>query len=162
MANEPATLFGHTTLDLDGNRIQIPKHLSDRLTWLAGAEQISAWLWIISQGRYRLLADEQVQLDPRLESLRCLILTERIIPSSPATEAKSADETAVVAMLFPVQLKSKDRYWKVSFPRELQEFIPPECQRKELSVLISPEGYLEIWYTDVLRRTVLSARNFRQ
>ena len=59
-------LVAHVTFDPDGNRLQLPKHLSDRLVWLTGSETIAAWIWAVSPGRYRLLSDEQVQLYPAL------------------------------------------------------------------------------------------------
>lgn|ERR1017187_6584478 len=126
-------LVAHVTLDLDGKRIALPKHLSDRLTWLTGSDQIAAWLWTVSPGRYRLLSDGQVQVDPNLEFLRSFIVNEELIPSSEATMSKSSEEAAVVTRLVPVQLKSNKSYWRLSFPSALDELIPPNCDPKKFS-----------------------------
>lgn len=154
-------LVVHVTRDVDGNRIPLPKHLSDRLDWLRGSEAIPAWLWTISPGRYRLLSDEQAQVDPKLEFLRSLILNEEPIPPSDATSAKRSEDTAVVAMFIPVQVKPSKLYWRLSFPKELDEFIPLDCDRNKFSILFSPERHLEIWYTTILRNALFSENNFR-
>jgi hypothetical protein len=154
-------LVAHVTRDLDGNRIPLPKHLSDRLAWLSGSETISAWLWTISPGRYRLLSDEQAQVDPKLEFLRSLILNEESIPPFDATSAKSPEDAALVAMLIPIQIKPSKLYWRISFPSELDEFIPPGCEKNKFSILLSPERHLEIWYTTILRNALFSEEYFR-
>ena len=150
----PGSLVSHTTLDPDGCRIPLPKHLSDRLPWLSGSELKSAWLWMISPGRYRLLSDEQVDADPRLGLLHQFILEKQLLPSSDPHVAASVDEASVVARLQPTQLKLNKSYWRLSFPGVLDEFIPSGCDRKKFSILLSLDGYLEIWYTEILRSAV--------
>lgn len=154
-------LVAHVTRDVDGNRIPLPKHLSDRLAWLRGTETISAWIWTISPGRYRLLSDEQTQMDPKLEFLRSLILNDESMPPSDATSAKSSEDAAVVAMLIPVQIKPSQHYWRISFPSELDEFIPPGCEKNKFSILLTPERHLEIWYTKILQNALFSEEYFR-
>jgi hypothetical protein len=144
-------LVAHVTFDPDGNRLQLPKHLSDRLVWLTGSETIAAWIWAVSPGRYRLLSDEQVQLESNLDILRSIIVTQQLTPSAGPTVAKNNNEAAVVATLIPTQLKFQRSYWRLSFPDVLEEFIPLGCDEKKLSFLVSIEGYLEIWYTHTLR-----------
>ena len=156
METEP--LVAHVKFDLDGNRIQLPKHFTDRLVWVTGSERVPAWLWTISPGRYRLLSDQQVEAEPDLEILRSFMFPQQLIPSSRPTSAKSCEEAAAaVALLFPTQLKFHKSYWRLSFPDELIEFIPPDCEQKKFSILISLEGYVEIWYTQTLRSCVFSS-----
>jgi hypothetical protein len=83
------------------------------------------------------------------------------IPLGGATEAKSSEESAITAMLVPAQLKFSKSYWRLTFPTLLEEFIPSDCDKKKFSIVLSLEGYLEIWYTQTLRNAVFSARNSR-
>jgi hypothetical protein len=154
-------LIVNVTLDLSGRRIQLPKQFSDRLTWLRGSDAISAWLWIISPGGYRLLSDEQAEADPNLELLRSLFLGEELMPSSEPTAAKKPEDAAVVAMLYRVELKSSKSYWRLTLPTALNEFIPQDCDGKKFSISLSLEGYLEIWYTDILRKALFAKQNLR-
>jgi len=148
------SLISHTTLDPDGCRIPLPKHLSDRLPWLSGSELVSAWLWMISPGRYRLLSDEQVKADPHLEPLHQFMLEKQLIPSPDPRVAAGVEEASVVARLQPTQLKLNKSYWRLSFPAVLDEFVPSGCDKKKFSILLSLDGYLEIWYTEILRTAV--------
>lgn len=152
-------LVAHVTFDPDGNRIQLPKHFSDRLTWLSVSETTAAWIWTVSPGRYRLLSDEQVQLDSTLDLLRSIMAAQHLAPSTSPTVARNSKDAAVVAMLIPTQLKFQRSYWRLSFPDPLKEFIPPGCDEKKFSIVVGVEGYLEIWYTHTLREAVLSPRD---
>jgi hypothetical protein len=124
-------------------------------------DAIPAWLWTISLGRYRLLSDEQADTAPNLELLRSLFLGEELLPSSEPTAAKKPEDAAVVAMLYRVELKSNKSYWRLTLPTALKEFIPPDCDGGKLSIFLSLEGYLEIWYTDILRKALFSKQNLQ-
>jgi len=154
-------LIEHVTLDLQGRRIQLPKQFSDRLPWLSGSDTVPAWLWTISPGAHRLLSEEQTESDPSLELLRSLFVSEKILPSSAPTIANKPEDTAVVARLYRVELKSNKSYWRLTLPSALNEFIPPDCDEKKLSILLSPEGYLEIWYTSILRKALFAEQSSR-
>ena len=147
----PGALVAHATFDLDGNRIPLPKHLSDRLSWLTGSEAVPAWLWMISPGRYRLLSEKQVDSDPMLQPIREFMLRQELIPNEDPTVSTNLQEASVVARLQPTQLKLNKAYWRLSFPAALDEFVPSGCDRKKFSILLSLSGYLEIWYTEILR-----------
>jgi hypothetical protein len=150
----PAALVAHVTFDPDGNRIPLPKHLCDRLPWLSGSEPRSAWLWMISPGRYRLLSEEQVKTDPHLESLRDFMFQQQLVPTADPSMSKGPNETSIVARLHPTELKVNKSYWRLSFPAVLDEFIPLNCDQKKFSILLCLDGYLEIWYTEILRAAV--------
>jgi hypothetical protein len=147
----PDALVAHATFDPDGKRIPIPKHLSDRLEWLSGSEPVAAWLWMVSAGRYRLLSNEQVMADPELEALHNFIHQQELVPSIKPSASTTVEETCMIARLQPTQLKLNKSYWRLSFPPALDELVPSGCDRKSLSILLSPHGYLEIWYTEILR-----------
>jgi hypothetical protein len=158
MPNEPLVPV-HTSLDPD-NRIALPKHVCDRILWMTGTN-VQAWLLLLAPGRYRLLSDEQVQDDPQLEPVRLLILEGKPAVVSEPTYSKDLKEEAIVARLVPIAVAQhkQNQSWRISLPRELlRAFAPPDCgDPKAFSILLSLEGYWEIWYTDVLRRTAFSA-----
>ncbi len=149
----------HTTADI-ANRITLPKHVSDHIAWLRGTEPVHVWLWLVTSGRYRLLADEQVQGDPQLEPIRLLILEGKSASVSDPTSAEEPRRAAIVARLVPTTIapppSTRGPGWRISFPKAFDPFVPDNCDPKAFSVLFSPEGYWEIWYTSVLRNSVFS------
>ncbi len=151
MSNEPLVPI-HTSPDPD-DRITLPKHFSDLVPWAASTDG-QAWLLLLESGRYRLLSDGQVEGDPRLGPIRLLILQGKPALVSDPTRAKRLEEEAIVARLVPISaaLHKQSQRWRISLPKGLEAFEPADCDPKKLSILFSLEGYLEIWYTDVLRR----------
>lgn len=144
----PAT---HIQLSID-NRLTLPKHFCDRIPWIAG-KSIDAWLLLVEPGRYRLLSDEEVQNDPQLEPLRLLILQQDPTTPNPPSYAKQSRDAAMIARLTPITIDPHKGSWRILFAEELAALAPPNCNPKTLSILM-PEGYLEIWYADVLRRAL--------
>jgi hypothetical protein len=144
----------HVTADAY-NRITVPKDLSDRISWIRGTTAIQAWILLLVPGRYRLLSDEQVESDPILEPVRSLILDENLISATEPTRAEDLRRAAIVARLVQATLAPPGPGWRISFPKAFNVFVPPECDLKAFSILFSLEGYLEIWYTDVLRKAVV-------
>jgi hypothetical protein len=151
MSNEP--LVPQQIARESDDRITLPKHFSDRVPWAADTGG-RAWLLLFESGRYRLLSDDQVQGDPRLDPIRSLLLEGKPTLVSDPSCSKALREEAIVAKLVPVSvaLHKASKRWRVSLPRELEALGPPDCDPEKLTVLYSLEGYFEIWYTDVLRR----------
>jgi hypothetical protein len=147
----------HTTADAY-NRITLPKHFSDRISWLTGTD-VQAWLLLLASGRYRLLSDEQVQSDPQLEPVRILIVEGTPAIAAEPSHWQNLKDAAVVARLVPISLTHSKQRWRISFPRELKALAPPDCDGKAFSALLSLDGYFEIWYTDVLRRAAIPLQN---
>lgn len=135
------------------NRVSIPKHFSDRLEWIKGAE-VQAWLLLIEPGRYRLLSEEDVQSDPQLDPIRLLIIQEKQTTTTPASYAERSSDAAIVARLFPITIKLHTGSWRLPFAEEWRALAPPDSSPRSISFLFTPEGFLEIWYTDVLRRAL--------
>jgi hypothetical protein len=144
----------HTTTDAS-NRITLPKQFSERLVWIKGSEAFRAWLFLVSSGRYRLLSEDQVQQDSLLEPVRSLILDGKLPFVAEPTAAQELRTAAMVARLAPISMTPPGPGWRFSFPKVFEVFGPPDCVRKHFTILLSLEGYLEIWYTDLLRRAVL-------
>jgi hypothetical protein len=117
-------------------------------------------LLLLALGRYRLLSDEQVENDPQLEPIRLLILEGKPAVVGEPTQSKDLNDEAIVARLVPVSAAQhkQSQSWRISLPKELlKAFAPPDCgDPKAFSILLSFEGYWEIWYTDVLRRAAFS------
>jgi hypothetical protein len=144
----------HTDTDAYG-RLTIPTHVSDHIIWIKGTESLRAWLFLIELGRYRLLSDDQVQNDRHLEPIRALVLEGRSAILTEPTHAIALERAAMVARLVPITISPPKPGWRFTFPKAFDAFAPPECNRAAFSILLSLEGYLEIWYTDVLRRAGL-------
>jgi hypothetical protein len=151
MPNEPL-VPEHTQVSLD-NRVSLPKRFSDSVAWIKGTE-VPAWLFLLELGRYRLLSDEDVKDDPVLESVRLLILHEEQTVTIKASEAESSADAAIMARLIPITIKSHKGSWRMPFPEELASLAPLDCNPRSISILASPKGFVEIWYTDMLRRVL--------
>jgi hypothetical protein len=146
----------HTSIPENDNRITIPKHLSERIEW--DGTDIQIWLLLLAPGRYRILLDEQVQNDPKLEPIRLLILEGKPALNVAPSFAVDFSAEAIVAKLVPTRMEHPPKKtWRIVFPSELNVFAPPDCDPNAFSILFSLEGYWEIWYTNVLRTAVLSS-----
>jgi hypothetical protein len=85
-----------------------------------------------------------------------LIQDGKVHVVSEPTQVDNALSAALAARLLPTSIAPPGPCWRVSFPRAFDVFVPPDCDPKSFSVLLSPEGYLEIWYTETLRRAVFT------
>jgi hypothetical protein len=141
------------TIDVN-NRIVLPKHMTDRIGWLGGSGPAKAWLLLISAGRYRLLSDEAVQADPRLEPLRFLIVEGKPEILEEPTYAKEPNTAALVARLVPISITPPKPAWRFSKPKFMEIFAPTDCDPNDFTVFLSVEGYWEIWHTDKLQSAV--------
>ncbi len=122
---------------------------------MRGEKALEAWLLLVELGRYRLLSDEQVQSDPHLEPIRLLIVEGKSVAVTEPTHAEEPRHVAMVARLVPIIITAPGPGWRIPFPRAFEVFVPPDCDPKKFSVFLSPEGHWEIWYTDVLKKTVI-------
>jgi hypothetical protein len=57
----------------------------------------------------------------------------------------------MIARLIPISIELHRGSWRALLTEELAALAPPDVNPRDLSILM-PEGYLEIWYRDVLRR----------
>lgn len=149
MAHEPTVVYDSPHVD---NRLTLPKHFCERLTWLTG-QAVQAWFYVLESGRCRILSDEEVQNDPRLEPLRLLALGEQgAVPPQPSY-GKPLEDAASVAQLIPATIDLHRGSWRILLSDDLAALAPPGTNVRTLAVLM-PEGYLEIWYADVLRQAL--------
>ena len=148
-------------LSVTEGRITLPKPLSDQLPWIESLEP-HGWFYIISAGRYRLLSDEQVQLDSALADVRKLVLEGKPTESPTGPIQAGPDHyDVIVARLWPLSAGLQDQKVRLTLPSDLLALLPPECNPRSVSIILSPEGYWEIWYTDVLKKAVDSPLNRR-
>jgi hypothetical protein len=145
-----ATVLAHAKRD-GFYHLPFPKEVSDRISWLAGDDEVTAWLLLLECGRFRILSDEEVKNDLLLEPIRALVLGGQPRPTRSVTEGENSAIQSLVARLLPIRI---DRRRRIAFPRELDAFVPPDCELTAFSFLLSLEGFWELWYTDVLRSTV--------
>lgn len=118
---------------------------------------MQVWLLLLGPGRYRILLDEQVQNDHKLEPIRLLILEGKPTLEAEPSFAIDAEAESIVAKLVPTRMEHPSKKtWRIKFPKDLSVFAPPDCDPSAISILFSLEGYWEIWYTSVLRDAVLS------
>lgn len=150
---ERLPLVKSTSIPLADDRVSIPKTLSDRLKWIQG-DEVQAWLYLLEPGRYRLLSDGDVQSDPQLDPVRLIINQEMTTQRNSATYAERSTDAAIVARLFPVTMKFHAGGWRFPFAEECRVLAPADCNPRAISFVFSPEGFLEIWYTDVLRKAL--------
>jgi hypothetical protein len=140
----------HTKVDAS-NRITLPKHFSDRITWMK-SDEVKGWLFLIGEGRYRLLSDEQCLTDPELEPIRQLIVEGN---SGSAAASAKPPKSAIIARLMPVTISPPGPGWRISIPKALEAFLPDNCNKEKFSVLFSVDGHWEVWHTDMLRKAAL-------
>lgn len=149
------SLFEHIVLPLD-DRINLPMRFCKRLEWLVG-EKVDAWLYLIEPGRYRLLSDQDVENDPQLEAIRARILHEGTPARSRPSQAKPIRAAADIARLVAITIDHHKGSWRLPWGEEFALFAPANCSPRNISVLM-PQGHLEIWYTEVLRKALESPR----
>lgn len=142
----------HTTLDPD-NRLNLPRRFSDHISWMRGTESFRAWLWLVAVGRYRLLSDQQVQEDPQLETVRLLLLEGRSTTVA-ATSTEDPRRALVVVQLLPVTISPPRSCWSIVLPKILNVLAPNGCDPEAFSILLTMEGHWEVWYTDIVRKTL--------
>ena len=134
------------------DRITLPVYLSARLEWLEGKEAIESWLLLISEGRYRLLSNQQVQADPQLETIHAHITEKKSLVGEEPTLAQEPYKAAMVVRLIPIKINSHGSGWRISTPKLFRALAPQGCNPNDFTVFGALDGYLEIWYTDVLRK----------
>ncbi len=150
---EEALVPEHTQVSID-NRVTIPKRFTDALGWMKGDAELQAWLFMLELGRYRLVSDDDVQNDALLEPIRSSILREKVIVQTGASETEDSEGAAMVARLIPVTVRPHKGSWRIPFAEEWAALAPPDCNPRAISMFISPKGFLEIWYTELLRRVL--------
>lgn len=142
-------LVAHVTADA-GNRIVLPKKLSERIEWLIGAGPLTAWAFLLCPGRIRILSDEEVEHDPTLEPIRAMILKDGDSPpKAEPTIAQDPWYAAFIARLIPIEVSRPKTGWRLLVPRSFEAYLPTPYDRRAFSVVFS-EGYLEVWQTGLL------------
>lgn len=139
----------------DGNRLDLPRQFTDFLDWLKWTPNVvetDAWLLVVDSGRYRLVSDEQVSNDEKLAPIRLLLLEGPSENRADINFARTSPDSAQVACLIPIKVGPHKEEWRISWLVDLDALAPDDCDPDALSIMVSLEGYCEIWYTDLLRK----------
>lgn len=138
-------------------RIQLPKELSSQIPWLQKSTQaVQAWLYLISDGRFRLLSMDEVEGDEILEQIRAVVLPATTIERGEPSSAETPDMAALAGKLFHVTLRASGQSsWRFSIPPLMDVFAPSRSDTNDFVALFSFDGYWEIWYTEAFKQAAL-------
>jgi hypothetical protein len=149
---------GKMTFRGDGlGRIQLPTDLTSQISWLQErTESIQAWLFLVSDGGFRLLSTQEVESDEILKSIRAIIVQERTTERAEPSSTDTSDLAPLAAKLFPITLQqTRQSSWRFSVPPLMDIFAPPYSNQNDFVAVLSHEGYWEIWYTEAFKRAAL-------
>lgn len=145
-------LIAANLTNIADDRITLPAYLAARLRWLTGKDPVEGWLLLVEEGRYRFLSSEQVEADPQLDAIRAHINgAETNTPNEPAL-AQEATRAAMVVRLMPVKVSPHGATWRFLIPKLMRKLAPPGYDPNDFTLFFAIDGYLEIWYTEVLRK----------
>ena len=142
---------------MDESRITVHEPFSKYLL-LKGGEPIGAWLFLLPSGRYRILTHDQAKRDTRLEPAFSALLEGQPVTTAQPSEAYESSRAVLVARLASISITPSKAGWRFTFPKAFEQFAPTGCDPAKFSMLLALEGYCEIWYTDLLKQTVLALR----
>jgi hypothetical protein len=138
-------------------RIPLPKELSSQISWLENSiGAVQAWLYLVSDGRFRLLSTEEVEGDEILEQIRVIVLPDGAIERGEPSSAETPDMAALAGKLVPVTLRGSVRSsWRFSIPPLMDIFAPARSDTNDFVAVLSHDGYWEIWYTEAFKQAAL-------
>jgi len=132
----------------------VPDAFVSRFGWLEGKQPIRVGLWLLSDGHYRVLTDEQAQSDLVIAPIRALIVDGPSEKPTPASEAQDDEEAAMPAML--IQRTSRPAAGMED--RDSKARGIPTLKTKRFSTVLTMHGHWEIWHTDILWRVASRSR----
>lgn len=138
------------------HRIPVPEAFVSRFGWLKGKQPIPVWLWLLSDGHYRVLTEEQAQSDSVIAPIRALIVDGPSEEPTPASEAQDDEEAAMPAKLIQTNVTPPPPVWRIVIPKAARAFPPLETKR--FSTVLTIDGHWEIWHTDILWRVASRSR----
>jgi hypothetical protein len=138
-------------------RLRLPTGFSETQSWLAGAGQVDAWLYVIEPGRYRLLSEADVDHSNALKrAIQRITTPQRPDPNADPFEAESSELASVGALAIRVKISYADRVgWRVNIPTHSYAIASLAGERGFF--LLLSEGYIEFWTTEVLTKALPKA-----
>jgi len=110
-----AILIAPVELTPDKSRLPLPKHLTDRIEWLAHEKaDTDAWLLAIDEGRFRLLSTEEVAANAHLDTLRQLVVEGKLDARNEPTFVLPPENASMPARLMQVSLRTHSSGWRMS------------------------------------------------
>lgn len=150
-----AILIAPVELTPDKSRLPLPKHLTDRIEWLAHEKaDTDAWLLAIDEGRFRLLSTEEVAANAHLDTLRQLVVEGKLDARNKPTFVLPPENASMPARLMQVSLRTHSSGWRMSMPECVKLFLPQDYSPDDWSMILSVEGFWEIWNTRTLRKAL--------
>ena len=121
-------------------RVAIPQGFYNRLHGVDRDAPSLLWLLLLRPGRFRILANADVEKDPRLSNIRSELINGPGEIESSCTEFEENDRAALVGRLTPTQLAGPKPAWRLVVPKAL---MPDDVKT---IVLLYSSGYLELWF----------------
>jgi hypothetical protein len=110
------------------------------------------WFLLMERGHFRVLPEVQILADSHLKEMWSRVTGEASDDIVDVTSAEPARSTARVVRLLPV-LVPRDKSWRFSLPGFFWALKPPDASARDFTTFQTIDGFLELWYTDVLRRS---------
>jgi hypothetical protein len=138
----------------EGDRIRLSTEIveNDQLPWLAGEEPVECGLLVVTPGRYRLVphptgtpSDDLVRILRQIE--------ETAAQGEVLDRTQNNARDGIPGRLIPCNVSPRGPGWRINFPKEATELVPPEEQHS-LVYLMIVAGFIEIWFLDTLRRAL--------
>lgn len=146
MPRKPAIHPVYKPICKDEQRIPIPANFCEA-AGLGGKEPLWVSLWMVGEGRYRILAGEDAN-HPDIESLKTKI-SEREGPTA-ATEFEDNAATVLNIRLLPADLKpGKEK--RLSLPDIIMDSLRIRTERR--AVIVLDGRFVEIWSVETFEET---------
>jgi hypothetical protein len=130
----------------DKNRIPIPISFCEAVALAPSTEPIEVLLWMVTAGRYRLIAGNHVD-HPGIKGLLTRIL-ERDGPKEPTDFEDDASTVLNVRLVeaklsFVVRPSSSGKEWRLSLPDILVDVL--KIRKEGQAVVVLDGQFIEIW-----------------
>jgi hypothetical protein len=144
------TALEPTVKPLESGRIGIPAHFAAATGWIQGAEDIEAFLVMLTLGRYRLISATEAREDQDLA-----VLKDRIESSSRDANGSALDfqEDSIATLAFRLintNLSPSGAEWRLTLPPLVTQILRIHPKRG-CALLFMAGRYIEVWDTEVYR-----------
>ena len=154
-SNRLAIQIAPFELTPDKSRLPFPKHLTDRIEWLAHEKaDTDAWLLAIDEGRFRLLSTEEVAANAHLDTLRQLVVEGKLEARNEPTFVLPPENASMPAVSDAGFAEDALLGLENVDARCVKLFLPQYYSPDDWSMILSVEGFWEIWNTRTLRKAL--------
>jgi hypothetical protein len=151
-----------TRIKRDGNRVALPKRITDEFAWARGTDELLIWLFILGPGRIALLDGKDITENEELSIATQSILGNTEYNWGP-TERDSDRHSAIRARLSQTTLTPRNigkpiQDWRLKLDEEVLDLCGETVDRAYVWIP-SPQSFLELWtvsYTEKILRIPVS------